>query len=71
MDPCMMKMVAIGVGGFVAGLVAAKVFCPCGKKAQGDKAQGARRDAARKPNPAPVRQPIPAGSVEIYIGNLS
>ena len=77
MDPCMMKMVAIGVGGFVAGLVAAKVFCPCGKKAQGEKAQGAARGGGDAParsksaNTAPVRQPIPAGSVEIYVGNLS
>ena len=71
MDPCMMKMVAIGVGGFVAGLVAAKAFCRCGG-GKGQASHGARRDApARKPNPAPVRQAIPAGSVEIYVGNLS
>ena len=70
MDPCMMKMVAVGVVGFVAGVVAAKAFCRCGGN-KGQKAQGARRDAARKPAPAPVRQAIPAGSVEIYVGNLS
>ena len=74
MDPCTMntmKMVAVAVGGFVAGFVAAKVFCRCGGNS-GSKAKGpARREQPRKPSAAPVRQPIPAGSVEIYVGNLS
>ena len=71
MDPCMMKMAAVALGGFVVGFVVAKAFCRRGGNSY-SKAKGpARREQARKPNPAPVRQPIPAGSVEIYVGNLS
>ena len=72
MDPCMMKMVAIAVGGFVAGFAAAKAFCRrSGNSGSRSKDQPRRDQAARKAGQAPVRQPIPAGSVEIYVGNLS
>ena len=58
-------------GGFIAGFFVGrrgKAACACKKGA--DKKQPAQlpRRAVRPPEP---RTPIPAGSVEIYVGNLS
>ena len=72
MDPCMMKMAAAAICGFVAGFAAARAFCRRGGSSHSKpRGQGRREQPVRKANPAPVRQPIPAGSVEIYVGNLS
>ena len=56
------------VVGFVVGRLSKRgkgTACKCGEPK--------RRSSERKPvvNPEPARQPIPAGSVEIYVGNLS
>ena len=56
------------VVGFVVGRLSKRgkgTACKCG--------EAKRRSPERKPvvNPEPARQPIPAGSVEIYVGNLS
>ena len=56
------------VVGFVVGRLSKRgkgAACKCGEPK--------RRSSERKPvvNPEPARQPIPAGSVEIYVGNLS
>jgi hypothetical protein len=56
------------VVGFVVGRLSKRgkgADCKCGEPK--------RRSPERKPvvNPEPARQPIPAGSVEIYVGNLS
>ena len=56
------------VVGFVVGRLSKRgkgTACKCG--------EAKRRSSERKPvvNPEPARQPIPAGSVEIYVGNLS
>ena len=56
------------VVGFVVGRLSKRgkgAACKCG--------EAKRRSPERKPvvNPEPARQPIPAGSVEIYVGNLS
>ena len=56
------------VVGFVVGRLSKRgkgAACKCG--------EAKRRSSERKPvvNPEPARQPIPAGSVEIYVGNLS
>ena len=56
------------VVGFVVGRLSKRgkgAACKCGEPK--------RRPSERKPvvNPEPARQPIPAGSVEIYVGNLS
>ena len=60
------------VGALVVGFILGRLSkrgkgagCKCGEPK--------RRSSERKPvvNPEPARQPIPAGSVEIYVGNLS
>ena len=54
--------------GFVAGRLSK------GGKKGGKKGDDGRKKAADRkqaPRPEPARQPIPAGSVEIYVGNLS
>ena len=59
-----------------AALVAGFVI---GRLSKGDKGSSKKKGAGRAkpgdrklpPRPEPARQPIPAGSVEIYVGNLS
>ena len=60
------------IGALVVGFIVGRLSkrgkgktCKCGEPK--------RRSSERKPvvNPEPARQPIPAGSVEIYVGNLS
>ena len=60
------------VGALVVGFVVGRLS----KRGKGTESKGGeakRRSSERKPvvNPEPARQPIPAGSVEIYVGNLS
>ena len=56
------------VVGFVLGRITKRCKCS-GKNQSGD----ARHRKERKPvsRTEPTRQPVPAGSVEIYVGNLS
>ena len=69
--------ITVAVAAFVLGMVAmcllCKLFCPCGKKTCGKKAEKKQPKKGeekpfekRKPHPAPAD-----GSVEIYVGNLS
>ncbi len=69
-------LVAAGlfVAGALFGFAFAKLFCGGKKKSQGGRKprggdQSRAREAARRIDEA--RVPIPAGSVEIYVGNLS
>ena len=66
------------VGALVVGFVAGRLSKGgkgSNKKGadKGRREDGARKGEGRKPMPGiePARQPIPAGSVEIYVGNLS
>ena len=54
--------------GFVVGRLSKGDKCAAKKKGAG-RAKSA--DRKLPPRPEPARQPIPAGSVEIYVGNLS
>ena len=60
------------VGALVVGFVVGRLS-KRGKSADCKCGEVKRRSSERKPvvNPEPARQPIPAGSVEIYVGNLS
>ena len=60
------------VGALVVGFVIGRLT-KRGNGAAGKSGGDAKRRAERKPVPRqePARQPIPAGSVEIYVGNLS
>lgn len=60
------------VGALVVGFVVGRLS-KRGKGADSKCGEAKRRSSERKPvvNPEPARQPIPAGSVEIYVGNLS
>ena len=61
------------VGALVVGFIVGRLS-KRGKGAEESKGgEAKRRSSERKPvvNPEPARQPIPAGSVEIYVGNLS
>lgn len=64
---------AVAVGaliGFFVGRRGKAGPCGCAKGAAAAPAQK-RREPRREARPAEARQPIPAGSVEIYVGNLS
>lgn len=60
------------VGALVVGFIVGRLS-KRGKGAESKGGEAKRRSSERKPvvNPEPARQPIPAGSVEIYVGNLS
>lgn len=60
------------VGALVVGFVVGRLS-KRGKSADCKCGEAKRRSSERKPvvNQEPARQPIPAGSVEIYVGNLS
>ena len=60
-------LVALGVG-FLAGFFTGRRGAACKKGAASKKQSVQQRRASRPPEP---RTPIPAGSVEIYVGNLS
>ena len=70
--PVDVGVIAAVVGALVVGFILGRLS----KRAKGADRKGGepkRRSSERKPivNPEPARQPIPAGSVEIYVGNLS
>ena len=60
------------IGALVVGFILGRLS-KRGKGADRKGGEPKRRPSERKPvvNPEPARQPIPAGSVEIYVGNLS
>ena len=60
------------IGALVVGFVLGRLS-KRGKGADRKGGEPKRRSSERKPvvNQEPARQPIPAGSVEIYVGNLS
>ena len=66
---CPTHAIVAVAGALVAGFVAGRWSC----RKRG--ADGARKQQPakprREPRPAETRAPIPAGSVEIYVGNLS
>ena len=57
-------------GALVAGFVIGRLS-KGGKAAEGRQQDSRRKDRKQQPRTEPARQPIPAGSVEIYVGNLS
>ena len=70
---CSPYAIAIAVGGFAAGFVAGRLTkrCKCGNKKRHEGCCRDRRDRQPLPRKEPARQPVPTGSVEIYVGNLS
>ena len=68
-------LVAAGLfaAGAVVGFLCAKMFCGSKAKPQGVRQQRASEQSRPKESrrPPEPRLPIPAGSVEIYVGNLS
>lgn len=74
MCPITMTTAAAGVGGIVVGFVLGRVTKRCGCKSAKGKNHHERKPFERRQAPVrtdSARQPIPAGSVEIYVGNLS
>ena len=70
---CSPYAIAIAVGGFAAGFVAGRLTkrCKCGDKKRHEGCCRDRRERQPLPRKEPARQPVPTGSVEIYVGNLS
>ena len=70
---CPPHAIAVAVGVFVAGFVAGRLTkrCKCGEKRRSEGCCQHRRERQPLPRKEPARQPVPAGSVEIYVGNLS
>ncbi len=64
---CPPHAIAALAGTFAVGMLAGYFL---GRRARADKAQQQPKRARAAAAPSP-RQPIPAGSVEIYVGNLS
>ena len=69
---CPAHVIVAIVGALVVGFILGRLS-KRGKGADRKGGEPKRRSSERKPmvNPEPARQPIPAGSVEIYVGNLS
>ena len=73
---CVAKCPGHAIVAIVGALVVGFILGRLSKRGKGADRKGGepkRRSSERKPvvNPEPARQPIPAGSVEIYVGNLS
>lgn len=73
---CASKCPGHAIVALVGALVVGFILGRLSKRGKGAGRKGGepkRRSSERKPmvNPEPARQPIPAGSVEIYVGNLS
>ena len=70
---CSPHAIAVAVGVFAVGFVAGRLTkrCKCGDKRQPEGCCHHRKDRQPLPRKEPARQPVPAGSVEIYVGNLS
>ena len=69
---CPPHAIAAVAGAFVVGFVAGRLTkrCRCSGKKRHDADQH-RRDRQPVSRTEPARQPVPAGRVEIYVGNLS
>ena len=69
---CLAGALVVGcvIGFFVGRRSGGGHACKCGKKQQ-QAQQPRKRERAEPRQPAEPRAPIPAGSVEIYVGNLS
>ena len=69
---CPSHAIAAVAGAFVVGFLAGRITkrCKCAgkKRHECDQRRKDRQPVSRK---EPARQPVPAGSVEIYVGNLS
>lgn len=71
---CPPHAIAVAVGVFAVGFVAGRLTkrCKCGdKKPRHEGCCRDRRDRQPLPRKDSARQPVPSGSVEIYVGNLS
>ena len=73
---CASKCPGLAIVAIVGALVVGFILGRLSKRGKGADRKGGepkRRSSERKPvvNQEPARQPIPAGSVEIYVGNLS
>ena len=73
---CASKCPGHAIVAIIGALVVGFILGRLSKRGKGAGRKGGepkRRSSERKPvvNPEPARQPIPAGSVEIYVGNLS
>ena len=71
---CPLTLAGAAVGGLVVGFVLGRLTkkghaCACKKSAS--PAPAKKQPVRREGRPQEPRQPIPAGSVEIYVGNLS
>ena len=73
---CPQHAIAALIGALVAGLLIGfvagrKSACKCAKNSQPQPQKKREQPRRESRPPAEPRQPIPAGSVEIYVGNLS
>ena len=70
---CPPHAIAVAVGVFAVGFIAGRLTkrCKCGDKKRHDGCCQHRRDRQPLLRKESARQPVPAGSVEIYVGNLS
>lgn len=74
MCPITITTAVAGAGGIVAGFILGRVTKRCGCKSANGKNRNDRKPFERRQATVrtdSARQPIPAGSVEIYVGNLS
>ena len=67
---CPAHAIVVVIAALIVGFVVGRLSKKGGKAAPQD---GGKKKGPRKPLPnvEPARQPVPAGSVEIYVGNLS
>ena len=73
---CPQHAIAALIGALVAGLLIGfvagrKSACKCARNSQPQPQKKREQPRRESRPPAEPRQPIPAGSVEIYVGNLS
>ena len=69
---CQPHAIAAVAGALVVGFVAGRLTKRCKCTGKKHSSEGyVRKDRKPVQRPEPTRQPIPAGSVEIYVGNLS
>ena len=63
-------VVALGVG-YLIGFLVGRRKAAKGAAKKPQQPQQKKQQQRREPRPEPSRPPIPAGSVELYVGNLS
>ena len=70
---CSPHGIAVVAGVFAVGFFAGRLTkrCKCGDKKRHEGCCQNRKDRQILPRKESARQPVPAGSVEIYVGNLS